>query len=139
MQVYQTNEDEGIFECPMSWGSNARVRVSARLKLGPFVLYIPIEVCNLQVRPSQYPPSGSYLATPPPPPHTLHQPPKLSSCCPMPLDHEMDGLPPQSSPHPGGSMSKGFSWEGRDAVRCHLLKACSPGVLGTIFEPRLLS
>ena len=48
-QVYQTSEDEGIFECPMGWGSNARVRVSARLKLGPFVFYVPVEVCNLQV------------------------------------------------------------------------------------------
>ena len=48
-QVYQTSEDEGIFECPVGWGSNARVRVSARLKLGPFVFYVPVEVCNLQV------------------------------------------------------------------------------------------
>ena len=48
VKVYQTSEDEGIFECPMTWGGDAVVRVSARIMLGPLVLYLPIEVKNLQ-------------------------------------------------------------------------------------------
>ena len=51
VKVYQTSEDEGIFECPLTWGSNARVRVGARLVLGPLVLYLPVEIQNLQVQP----------------------------------------------------------------------------------------
>ena len=51
VKVYKTTEDEGIFECPLTWGSNARVRISARVMLGPFILYIPVEVQNLQVGP----------------------------------------------------------------------------------------
>ena len=51
VKVYETSEDEGIFECPMTWGSNAVVRISARIMLGPLVLYLPVEIKNLQARP----------------------------------------------------------------------------------------
>ena len=49
VKVYQTSEDEGIFETPTTWGSNAVIRVSARIALGSLILYIPLEVKNLQV------------------------------------------------------------------------------------------
>ena len=49
IKTYNTSEDEVIFESPGVWGSNARVRVGVRLKLGPFVFYLPLELQNLQV------------------------------------------------------------------------------------------
>lgn len=49
IKTYNTSEDEVIFEAPGIWGSNARIRVGIRLKLGPLVFYLPIELQDLQV------------------------------------------------------------------------------------------
>lgn len=46
---YATNNDEAILEAPMLWGGDARVRVAVRIKVGGFVLYLPVEVRDLQV------------------------------------------------------------------------------------------
>ena len=49
IKMYQTSEDEIIFEAPGIWGSNARIRVGVRLKFGPLVFYLPVELADLQV------------------------------------------------------------------------------------------
>ena len=49
-KTYTSSADEAILEAPLMWGSSARVRVSARIKVAGFVLYIPVEVTNVQVR-----------------------------------------------------------------------------------------
>ena len=46
---YSAANDEAILEAPMLWGGDARVRVAVRIKVGGFVLYLPVEVCDLQV------------------------------------------------------------------------------------------
>ncbi|KAK9787262.1 hypothetical protein WJX73_001203 [Symbiochloris irregularis] len=50
IKTYQTSEDEIIFESPGSWGSNSRIRIGIRLKFGPLVFYVPIEVQDLQMK-----------------------------------------------------------------------------------------
>lgn len=50
IKTYTTKDDSCIFEAPIQWGSTMAVRVAARLKLGPFVVHIPIDVENVQVR-----------------------------------------------------------------------------------------
>ena len=46
---YATSNDEAVIEAPVMWGGDARVRVALRVKLGGFVLYLPVEVRDLQV------------------------------------------------------------------------------------------
>ena len=46
---YSAANDEAILEAPVLWGGDARVRASVRIKVGQFVLYLPVEVRNLQV------------------------------------------------------------------------------------------
>jgi Ca2+-dependent lipid-binding protein len=50
IKTYATKDDSCIFEAPIQWGSALAVRVAARLKLGPFVVHVPIDVENVQVR-----------------------------------------------------------------------------------------
>ena len=45
---YATSNDEAVLEAPVMWGGDARVRVAVRVKLGGFVLYLPVEVRDLQ-------------------------------------------------------------------------------------------
>ena len=46
---YPTANDEAILEAPLLWGGDARVRASVRIKVGTFVLYLPVEIRDLQV------------------------------------------------------------------------------------------
>ena len=46
---YSAANDEAILEAPVLWGGDARVRASVRIKVGQFVLYLPVEVRDLQV------------------------------------------------------------------------------------------
>ncbi|CAD7700524.1 unnamed protein product [Ostreobium quekettii] len=48
-KTYETREDEVIMEAPLLWGSNANIRVSARIKLGPIAIYVPVVVQNIQL------------------------------------------------------------------------------------------
>lgn len=50
IKTYATKDDSCIFEAPIQWGSTMAVRIAARLKLGPFVIHLPIDVENVQVR-----------------------------------------------------------------------------------------
>jgi len=50
IKAYSTKDDSCVFEAPVQWGSDLRVRVGVRLKLGPFVVHLPLEVSGLQVR-----------------------------------------------------------------------------------------
>ena len=36
-------------EMPLTWGSNARVRASARIRVAKWSFYIPVEIANIQV------------------------------------------------------------------------------------------
>ena len=49
VKTYASNSDETMVETTAMWGSNARVRASARVGLGPFSIYIPVEVTDVQV------------------------------------------------------------------------------------------
>ena len=49
---YATSNDEAVLEAPVMWGGDARVRVAVRVKLGGFVLYLPVEVRDLQATPA---------------------------------------------------------------------------------------
>ena len=51
IKVYDTTDDEVIMETAVVWGSNARVRASARIKIAEWAFYIPIEVSDFQVNP----------------------------------------------------------------------------------------
>ena len=46
---YAASNDEATLEAPVLWGGDARVRVAVRVKLGGYVLYLPVEVRDLQV------------------------------------------------------------------------------------------
>ena len=48
-KTFPSSADEAILEAPLMWGSKARVRVAARIQVAGFVLYIPVEVTNVQV------------------------------------------------------------------------------------------
>mmetsp|Transcript_21148 Transcript_21148/g.58683 ORF Transcript_21148/g.58683 Transcript_21148/m.58683 type:complete len:654 (+) Transcript_21148:121-2082(+) len=50
IKVYETNEDEVILEAPILWGSNAKIRLSARLRLGPAMMYVPVEVSDIVMK-----------------------------------------------------------------------------------------
>lgn len=50
VKVYNSVDDEVIMETPLCWGSNARVRVSTRIRISKWSFYIPIEISNFQVR-----------------------------------------------------------------------------------------
>lgn len=54
-KTYTSSADEAILEAPIMWGSDMRVRVAVRIKLGPYVLYVPLEVSNVQVGPHALP------------------------------------------------------------------------------------
>ncbi|KAG1680815.1 hypothetical protein FOA52_008148 [Chlamydomonas sp. UWO 241] len=49
-KVFQTSDDEGLFEVPLIWGSNCKFNVGAFIRLGPLRLYIPVEVSNVHVK-----------------------------------------------------------------------------------------
>lgn len=49
VKAYETNGEEVMIEVPISWGSNARVRVSARLGFAGYAVNIPVEVRDIQV------------------------------------------------------------------------------------------
>lgn len=49
VKAYETVAEEGMLEVPVQWGSNARVRVSARLGFGGYCVDIPVEVRDIQV------------------------------------------------------------------------------------------
>lgn len=48
-KTFTSSADEAILEAPLMWGSNVRVRVAVRIKILTYVLYIPVEVSNVQV------------------------------------------------------------------------------------------
>ena len=50
IKAYHTKDDSCVFEAPLQWGSALRVRVGVRIKLGPFVIHVPLEVGDVQVR-----------------------------------------------------------------------------------------
>ena len=50
VKAYETVAEEGMLEVPVQWGSNARVRVSARLGFAGYYVNIPVEVRDIQVR-----------------------------------------------------------------------------------------
>jgi hypothetical protein len=47
-KTFTSSADEAILEAPLMWGSNLAVRVSVRIKVLSYVLYIPVEVSNVQ-------------------------------------------------------------------------------------------
>ena len=49
VKVYRVGDEEVIMEMQAIWGSNCRVRASAQIKIAGFVIYIPVEVSNIQV------------------------------------------------------------------------------------------
>lgn len=49
IKAYETNGEEVMIEVPVHWGSNLRVRVSARLGLAGYAVNIPVEVRDVQV------------------------------------------------------------------------------------------
>lgn len=48
-KTHAGTNDEAMLEAPVLWGGDARVRVAVRVKVGNFVLYLPVEVRDLQV------------------------------------------------------------------------------------------
>lgn len=50
IKTYSTKDDSCILEAHVQWGGELKVRVGARLKLGPFVVHVPIEVEDVQMR-----------------------------------------------------------------------------------------
>lgn len=50
IKVYSSTDDEVITETPFTWGSNACIRASARIRFQKWSFYIPIEISNFQVR-----------------------------------------------------------------------------------------
>ncbi|KAK9809105.1 hypothetical protein WJX72_009433 [[Myrmecia] bisecta] len=50
VKMYESKEEEVKMEVAAIWGSNARIRVVARLKIAGFVLEIPVEVANIQMK-----------------------------------------------------------------------------------------
>lgn len=50
VKAYETVAEEGMLEVPVQWGSNARVRVSARLGFAGYYVNIPVEVRDIQVK-----------------------------------------------------------------------------------------
>ena len=50
IKAYSTKDDSCVFEAPIQWGSDLRVRIGVRLKFGPFVVHLPLEVAGVQVR-----------------------------------------------------------------------------------------
>lgn len=49
VKVYGSFDDEVIMETPLTWGSNASVRASMRLRFNKWSFYIPVEIANFQV------------------------------------------------------------------------------------------
>ena len=49
VKAYETAAEEGMLEVPVQWGSNARVRVSARLGVAGYYVNVPVEVRDIQV------------------------------------------------------------------------------------------
>uniref|UniRef100_A0A7R9V5U8 C2 domain-containing protein n=1 Tax=Chlamydomonas euryale TaxID=1486919 RepID=A0A7R9V5U8_9CHLO len=49
-KVYDTSDDEGLFELALLWGSNCKFNVGAFIRLGPVRLYVPVEVSNLHFK-----------------------------------------------------------------------------------------
>ena len=49
VKVYYSQDDEVIMESPLTWGSNATVRASARIKISKWSFYIPVELSDFQV------------------------------------------------------------------------------------------
>ncbi len=50
IKAYHTKDDSCVFEAPLQWGSALRVKVGVRLKFGPLVIHVPLEVGDAQVR-----------------------------------------------------------------------------------------
>lgn len=50
IKTYSTRDDSCMLEAHVQWGGETKVRVGARLKLGPFVVHVPLEVEDIQVR-----------------------------------------------------------------------------------------
>lgn len=61
VKAYETVAEEGMLEVPVQWGSNARVRVSARLGFGGYCVDIPVEVRDIQVCWSPFGPAWSII------------------------------------------------------------------------------
>ena len=61
VKAYETVAEEGMLEVPVQWGSNARVRVSARLGFGGYCVDIPVEVRDIQVCWSAFSPAWSII------------------------------------------------------------------------------
>ena len=78
-KTFTSSADEAIVEAPLMWGSRARVRVSARIKVAGFVLYIPVEVTNIQVVHPAHPPLFRRCTLPIHP----HSAPFLNRICPF--------------------------------------------------------
>ena len=49
IKVYYSQDDEVIMESPLTWGSNAVVRASARIKISKWSFYMPLELSDFQV------------------------------------------------------------------------------------------
>lgn len=50
IKVYYSQDDEVIMESPLTWGSNAVVRASARIRIAKWSFYLPVEVSEFQVK-----------------------------------------------------------------------------------------
>ena len=50
VKSYSSTSDEATIEATLMWGSDARVRVGARVGFESLSLYIPVEVTNVQAR-----------------------------------------------------------------------------------------
>lgn len=49
VKVYYSQDDEVIMESPLTWGSNATIRASARIKISKWSFYLPVELSEFQV------------------------------------------------------------------------------------------
>ena len=49
VKVYPSQDNEVVMESPVSWGSNARIRASLRLRFSKWSFYLPIELADFQV------------------------------------------------------------------------------------------
>lgn len=50
IKVYETNEDEVILEAPILWGSNAKIRIAAKIRVAGVMVYVPVEVTDIVMK-----------------------------------------------------------------------------------------
>ena len=49
VKVYPSQDNEVVMESPLTWGSNARIRASVRLRFKKWSFYMPVELADFQV------------------------------------------------------------------------------------------